>query len=242
MNEIILQKNYEVINAILKWRSITLDNLKSLVAESENGGAFRKRILRLETGGVLNSKLQRGFNKIVYPSQNLLERMGIDSINEDNVRHDSVVSMIGIELLNLRRVKSVKLPHEYRTKSTWRHFAIEPDAILEIAKNSETLNVAVEVELWRKDRKRVFEKLVEYAKAYEYDNVFYFFADRASFESYKKRLNEISNDTSHLHLKVELEKKIIFIFNPTILKKAMNLSDSEIFHDQKTKKLGDLLE
>lgn len=242
MNEIMLQKNYEVINAVLKWRSVTLDNLKRLVASSENGSAFRKRILRLESGGVLNSKLQRGFNKIIYPSHHLLERLGIDSINEDNIRHDSVVSMVGIELLNFDQIKNVKLPHDYRTKSSWKHFAIEPDAIIEIEKGGKTLTVALEVELWRKDRKRVFDKLIGYAKAYEYDNVFYFFADRASFESYKRRLDEMLNETSHLHLKDELEKKIIFIFNPTILKRATDLSNSEIFHDQKSKKLGDLLE
>lgn len=237
-----LQKNSEIIEALMKWRSLTTENLKFLVAPNERETAFRQRILRLEKGGALKSKLQKGFNKIVYPSNELLLRLGIDSFNEDNIRHDAIVSMVISNLLAFKNVTAGKLPHEYKTKSTWRHYAIEPDAIISIKKDNEELIIAVEVELWRKDRKRVFDKLTEYAKADEYDGVFYFFADRSSFESYKKRLNELLSDAQFDHLKEELSQKIIFAFNPTIVKKISDLSDSETFYQGTVKKLGDLLE
>jgi hypothetical protein len=198
--------------------------------------------MRLEEGGLLKSKLQKGFNKIVYPSLELLQRLGIENFNEDNIRHDAVVSMVISNLINLKKITSGKLPHEYKTKSSWRHHAIEPDAIITIDQNNDELIVAVEIELWRKDRKRVFEKLIEYAKTDEYYNVFYFFADRSSFESYKKRLNELLLDSRFDHLKEELTQKIIFILNQSILKNVSTLSNSEIFYNQVTKKLGDLLE
>lgn len=242
INEIMLQKNSEIIEAISKWRSMTTENLKFLVADLDSGPAFRQRILRLEKGGVLRSKLQKGFNKIVYPSGELLQKLGINNFNEDNVRHDAAVSMVISNLINFKKISSGKLPHEYKTKSSWRHHAIEPDAILTIDHKGNELIVAVEVELWRKDRKRVFEKLVEYAKADEYDNVFYFFADRASFESYKKRLYELLLDSQFDHLRDELSQKIIFILNQTILKNVSDLPKSEIFHNETTKKLEDLFE
>ena len=82
---------------------------------------------------------------------------------------------------------------------------------------------------------------MEYAKADEYDNVLYFFADRASFESYKKRLNELQVDTQFDHLKEELSQKIVFVLNQSILKNVVNLSKSEVFHNHVTKELGDLI-
>lgn len=241
INEVQLQKNVEIIDAVVKWRSLTLDSAKSLAGLNESGGAFRKRILRMENGGLLRSKVQRGCNKIIYPSRELLQRFGIESFSEENVRHDSVVSMTGIALGNLSMMKAIKLPHEFQTKASWKHHPIVPDAIMEIEKNSKKIRAALEVELWRKDRKRVFEKLLDYAKAYEYHNVFYFFGDRPSFESYKKRLFEMLNDPGFAHLKEELEKKFILAFNPTLTKRITELNGSEVYHDLKTKRLGDLI-
>ncbi|MGZ3789424.1 MAG: hypothetical protein ACXVLQ_12925 [Bacteriovorax sp.] len=242
INEIMLQKNYEIVEAISKWRSMTTGNLKALVGEYESSSGFGQRIMRLEEGGILKSKLQKGFNKIVYPSRELLQRLGIENFNEDNIRHDAVVSMVVLNLINFKMITSGKLPHEYKTKSSWKHHAIEPDAIVTIDKNNNELIVAVEVELWRKDRKRVFDKFIEYAKADEYDNILYFFADRSSFESYKKRLNELLLDSRFDHLRDELSQKIIFILNQSILKNVSDLSSSEVFHNEITKKLGDLFE
>ena len=241
INEIMLQKNFEIIEAIARWRSMTTENLKSLVAESDKGSAFRQRILRLEEGGILRSKLQKGINKIVYPSRELLHRLGIESFNEDNIKHDAVVAMIISNLLRFEMITSGKLPHEYKTKSTWKHHAIEPDAIISSGEGVNELTIAVEVELFRKDRKRVFDKFLEYAKAAEYDNVLYFFADRASFESYKKRLSELQVNSQFDHLKDELSQKIVFVFNQSILKNVVSLSKSEVFHNQSTKELGDLI-
>lgn len=242
INEIMLQKNYEIIEVISKWRSMTTENLKALVGDFESTSGFGQRIMRLEEGGILKSKLQRGVNKIVYPSNELLHRLGIENFNADNIRHDAAVSMVISNLINLKMITSAKLPHEYKTKSSWKHHAIEPDGIVTVDKNNDEIIVAIEIELWRKDRKRVFDKFVEYAKADEYDNVLYFFADRSSFESYKKRLCELLLDTDFDHLRDELSHKIIFIFNKSLLRNATDLLNSEVFHSDETKKLGDLFE
>lgn len=242
INEVMLQKNSEIVEVISKWRSMTTENLKALAGNLESASGFGQRIQRLEKGGILKSKLQKGFNKIVYPSRELLGRLGIENFNGDNIRHDAAVSMVILNLINFKMITSGKLPHEYKTKSSWKHHAIEPDAIITIDKNNNELIVAVEVELWRKDRKRIFDKFIEYAKADEYDNVLYFFADRSSFESYKKRLNELLLDAEFNHLKNDLSQKIIFILNQSLLKNVSDLSNSEVFHKERTKKLGDLFE
>jgi hypothetical protein len=242
INEIMLQKNFEIIDAVSKWRSMTTENLKKIIGNLESESGFGQRLRRLEAGGLLKSKLQKGFNKIVFPSDELLKRLGINNFNGENVRHDAAVSMVILNLLSFKMITSAKLPHEYKTKSSWNHHAIEPDAIITVNKNKRELAVAVEVELWRKDRARVFDKFIDYAKADEYDNVLYFFADRSSFESYQKRLNELLLDSDFDHLRDELSQKIIFILHQSILKNTSDLSNAEVFHNNKTKKLGDLFE
>lgn len=241
VNELMLQKNSDIIDALVQWRSLTIDNLKRLINSNEGEAAFRQKIIRMEKAGLLKSRIQRRVNKIVYPSEALLMRLGIESFNEDNVRHDAIVSMVLSNLLSFTKVASAKLPHEYKTKKTWKHYAIEPDAIIEITDQGNIYIVAVEVELWRKERKRVFDKLMDYAKAYEYSNVIYFFGDRASFNSYIKRLEELLSDQKVKHLHEDLSQKIILVFNDSITKRVTELKNSDVYHMGKIKKLGDVL-
>lgn len=236
------QKNEVVIEALMKWRSLTLDVLKIIAGEGESDGAFRKRIYRMEMGGLLKSKLQQRSSKLVYLSEAVLKRVGLTSMNEESIKHDATVAKVGVALQSaFPRIKELKLPHELQTKASWKHHPIIPDSILEFKKDNRIIRIALEVELWRKDRKRVFDKFIDYTKATEYHNVFYFFGDRSSYESYKKRLEELLSNPKFSHWKEELEKKFLFIVSPTILTKIEKIEEFEVFHDSKLKRLGDLL-
>lgn len=242
MNELMLQRHSDIVNTLVKWRSLTLRNLHTLIGTNELYDTLRKRVQRLEANGVLKSRFDRRLHKIIYPSVELGHKLGLGNVNEDNIGHDAVVSLIASSLLEFKDIKSIKLPHEYKTKSTWKHHAIEPDAIIIIEKNGHIINVALELELWRKDRKRVFEKFVDYANAYEYDNIFYFFADEPSFNSYKMRLKELIEDSKIAHLKDDFLKKFILIYEPFFSKDLINLRESEIYQNTEKKKLKDLIE
>lgn len=241
MNELMLQKNDDVIEALLKWRSISITGLREILQRVESDAALRQRVIRMEAGRVLRSMKVGCLNKIIYPSSELIFKYGLNSFNEDNVRHDAIVSHVGISLMKFSKIKSLKLPHELQTKSSWRHQVIEPDAVLEIEFQDSLITVALEVELWRKDRKRVYDKILDYAKASEYDNVFYFFTDRGAFDSYKKRQMELLSEAEHSYLKEEISEKLIFVLNPLVAQRVISLGDSEIFHDLQKKKLRDLL-
>jgi hypothetical protein len=244
LNQLMLDKNYDLLTALMKWRSITMRNLKQLVAVPDSDEAFRQKVYRLEKGKVIKSKNHKDFTKIIFPSPGLIEVSGNEKnlcINEDNIRHDSVVTVIGTSLLEFDLVKNITLPHEYKTKSSWKHHAIEPDAIIAFEQDGYEYSIALEVELWRKDRKRVYGKLVDYAKASEYDYVFYFFTDRFSLDSYKKRLEELVAQNDFVHLREEFLKKFVLIFNPLTLKSITDLRDSEVIHRNEKKKLIDFL-
>jgi hypothetical protein len=244
LNQIMLEKNYDLITTIMKWRSITMKNLKQLIASKDSDSTFRQKIYRLEEGKIIKSRLHKDFTKIIYPSPNLIEAVGNEtklSINEDNIRHDSVVTVISTSLLDFELVKNVTLPHEYKSKSSWKHQAIEPDAIITFEQDGYEYSIALEVELWRKDRKRVYGKLVDYAKADEYDYVFYFFTDRFSLNSYKTRLDELLEQKDFSHLHEEFLKKTVLIFNPLTSKSIIDLRESEVIHRNENKKLIDFL-
>jgi hypothetical protein len=239
-----LRKNNELLELLMKWRCLSLNTLKELLNNNEKGNTFRQRIYRLEKEGIIKSRIFGSISKIVFPSNDLIQYLGNDNkslINEENIRHDAIVALVTSSFLKLGIANEASLPHEYQTKSTRRHHAIEPDAILKITHGAETYNVALEVELWRKDRKRIYEKLAEYAKAFEYDYVFYFFGDEFSFNSYVKRLGEITNDSSYSHLKEELNEKIILFLESDLSKSMVNLFESKIFHNKELKKLSELL-
>jgi len=228
----------------MKWRCISLNTLKELLNNNEKSNTFRQRIYRLEKEGIIKSRIFGSISKIIFPSNELIQYLGNDrksQINEENIRHDAIVSLVTSSFLKLEIAKEATLPHEYQTKSTRLHHAIEPDAILKVVHGTEIYNVALEVELWRKDRKRIFEKLSEYAKAFEYDYVFYFFGDEFSFSSYIKRLEEMTNDSNYSHLKEDLNEKIILFLEPDLSKSTINLFDSKIFHNNEFKKLSELL-
>ncbi len=241
MNELMLERNSEFFETLSKWRCITTVDLKKILAENESYSAFRQRVVRLEKAGLINSILYKGFNKIIFPSSELVNKLGFNYFSTDNVRHDAVVSSISNELLNYKVTKEVILPHEYKTKSTWRHKTIEPDAIITIEKNENTNYLAVEVELWRKDKKRIFEKFTDYAKASEYSYVFYFFQSQSAFNSYRKRLDEYMTDPDLKHLHYELNQKIVLVFNSTISKRLNCLDDSTIYYKGQFKKFRELI-
>lgn len=239
-----LRKNNEILELLMKWRCLSLNTLKELLENKEKINTFRQKIYRLEKEGIIKSQIFSRASKVIYPSDELIRYLGNAKsglINEDNIRHDAVVSLVTNSFLKLEIATEASLPHEYQTKSTWKHHAIEPDAILKIPNASEVYNVALEVELWRKDRKRIYEKIIEYAKAYEYDYIFYFFGDEFSFNSYTKRLHELMTDESYSHLKNDLIEKFILIYDSDLTKSSINLLESKIYHNNESKKLSDLL-
>ncbi len=240
----ILDRNNELLETILKWRIISVENLMDIINYKDKVKKFNQKIYRLEKHGLLRSTLYTNSKKIIYPSEELLRHIGLENkgrINKDNMKHDAAVTAVISSLIEYGLIQSSELPHEYKTKSTYKHKVIEPDAILKIKQGGETFTIALEVELNRKDRSRIYEKMIEYAKAFEYDYIFYFFMDQFSFNSYCKRVQEIENDQSYDYIKKDLAEKLVLIHNQTHAIRITNLGDSRIFHNGRFKTLKELI-
>lgn len=241
---VVMEKNQEILSSILKWRCLSVENVIELVGSKNNVNNIRQRIYRLEKYGLLNSKLYANCKKIVFPSNYFLEFLGYkkeSEINIENVKHDSYVSTICLSLINSGIVGDVTLPHEYKTKSTWKFQAIEPDAIMTIKQGENHFQVGLEVELWRKSRSRVYEKMRDYAKAQEYDYVFYFFPEEVAFSSYVERIYELVADESYAFLNEQILNKVVLVLMPNSKNQISDFREAKVFNNGEFKTLKKLI-
>lgn len=239
---VILEKNQEILQSIIRWRCISIENVFDLLDPKNKFENIRYKIYRLEKYGLLKSKLFMHSKKIVYPSKEFLDFLGLGSeIIVENVRHDSYVASICTSLLRYNFAKVIQLPHEYKTKSSWKFHALEPDAIMELVQDGEKFQIAIEVELWRKTKKRVYEKMIEYAKAVQFDYAFYFFADEVSFNAYSLRIKELLSDDKNSFVHELISSKIVLVLLNSNDNRVIDLGSSKVFHNSETKIFKNLL-
>ena len=241
---VVMEKNQEILSSILRWRCLSVENIIEIIGSKHNIKNIRHRVYRLEKYGLLKSKLYSNCKKIVFPSSQLLEFLGYRKESEiilENVKHDSYVSSICLSLLNSGFASSVTLPHEYKTKQTWKHQAIEPDAIITLEQTGEKFQIGLEVELWRKSRSRVYEKMRDYAKASEYDYVFYFFPEEVAFSSYVERIYELVADVNYSFLNEQILNKVVLILMPNSENRITDFSEAKVFNNGELKTLKNLI-
>lgn len=233
---VVLEKNQEILKSILRWRCLSIENVFDLLDTKNKFNSIRQKIYRLEKYGLLKSKLFMNSKKVVYPSKDFLDFLGLGSeIIVENVRHDSYVSSICSSLLHYNFAKVIQLPHEYKTKSSWKHHALEPDAIMELEQDGEKFQIAIEVELWRKSKSRVYEKMIDYAKAVQFDYAFYFFADEVSFNSYTERIKELLTDDKHSFIHEVISSKIVLVLLNNKDNRVVDVGSSKVFHNGENK-------
>lgn len=243
-NVISLDKNKIIIEQVLRWRCLTLDTIEDLVLLKQEMRDVRQRVYRLEKYGFFKSKRFMNSKKVIYPNPEFLNYLGTKKqqvVNEDNLKHDSYVSSVCSSLLQFGHVQKVYLPHEYNSKNTWNHKTLNPDAIMEIEQDGNKFQIALEVELHRKEKSRIYEKMTDYAKAEEFDYVFYFFADEFAFNSYTNRIEEISHDENYSFIHQEIKSKVVLLLLDTPKTKIKNLGGIKVLADGKFKTLDKLL-
>lgn len=249
MNEVTLYHRHNVLlNTVLRWKVIPLPCLMDVIKSSITAHTFRQNIRALEKGNLLRSSVYgAGREKILHPTSELISKEAphlAAEIIEENLQHDALVTKLSLALLKYPFFINVELPHEYRKKrkkygSIYRD--VEPDAILWGEENGENVFVALEVELWRKDRERVFEKLLKYARSDVFHFVFYFFLFETSFDSYKKRLQELIHDAKTEEERQLLNEKIVLVHEGKLLEKITTLANANVYVNETEKTFKELL-
>ena len=242
-NQILSHRHNDLVETTLRWKVITLQCLKEAVKNQKSKRAFERLVDRLEKNMILKSCLNSwGMEKILHPSLQIVSDLAptlSKEIVEENICHDALVTKLSLALLNYPLFTNIELPHEYRKQRFLRgslYGTLDPDAILWGKEEAGSFRIAIELELWRKNRDRVYEKMARYANSDFYHFVFYFFAFESAFESYKKRLQEAILEAKTKEEKKALNEKVVLVLEEKLLGKITFLDHGRVYvnEDEKT--------
>ncbi len=96
--------------------------------------------------------------------------------------------------------------------------------------------LALEIELTRKSKKRVENKIDDYLNNNVFDYVFYLFNERSNFEAYKRMLTNYLSEKDKSK-KNQAENRFILGFGSKLISSNGELQNLEIFYQGKNTKL-----
>lgn len=191
-------KRESLLYPLIEWKILGGQELGELSNYHGTQRGLRKMIERSEKDGLLKSFIHKLSNrKFVYLSRLAHREMTNDNwnINEEIKMHDAIVSSILYKLSLESFIKLTKINHQdiKFNESMFSH-GIDPDGMIRANKNDSTFNIAIEVELTRKNSTEIFRKFKNYNENTAFTWVIYFFSSRhvlnAYFKYYKIFLEE----------------------------------------------------
>lgn len=190
MNEVALYNRYNLlIDAVLKWKVIPLPCLMDVIKSTITPHSFRQNIRALE-GNLLKSSLYGvGREKILHPSSELISRQAphlSSEILNENLQHDALVtklSLAAFEISSFQKCPNFHMNIKTRANTTGVFIRIlcRMPFFWGGKKMDENIFVALEVELWRKERIRIFESFKIRQVRFFFHFVFLFLRFRVVF-------------------------------------------------------------
>jgi hypothetical protein len=225
---------------VLKWRALPTSMLKDVSGYQGHSQSFNRVIKKLEMANLVNCIRFNGATKLIYPSKDLIKMTSSSNfILADNITHDGLSSIVINELLSWEKFNEAKLPHEMTGESNEGLHRV-PDAILTGRNNGKQVTLALEVELSRKSKLRVRNKLHDYSNNRVFNYVFYVFNDKGTFESYKNILSDFISSQVDPIKKEEILSRFILGLRDNIIHHKFKLDDSKIFYRGEITKLDSI--
>ncbi|MBI2522051.1 MAG: hypothetical protein HYV97_16660 [Bdellovibrio sp.] len=113
------------------------------------------------------------------------------AVSKDTLIHDIKVSEIAKAFLSRGWASEVELEHQLHDKRNFKvTYKIIPDALLRGERKGGKFNMALEVELTRKNNQRIIEKARQYLYSSYYHYVLYFFSKKNFMQQYLELFEE----------------------------------------------------
>ena len=229
MVNIILVDNYlKILNEIGRWKIISLKDLYKNLKVKESYVMFTKRVKSLEEEGFLKSLTGTNRCKYVHLTFNGMKysKTDVPLIEKSTMNHDLITTTVINKLLDHETFLAGNIPvYEDGVR-------LEPDGILHGVKNGHDFTMALEVELTQKSKRRVIEKLVEYAESRDFDYCLYVMNKESVFKSYQKIINSMESD---------IKRKIVFLLDKELSSRDFNFLDAECYFDEENRKFGEVI-
>lgn len=224
----ISQKREDVFSPLLEWGILGVEEIGELSGYQGNNRNLKKLILRAENDGILNSFIHKmSSRKFIYLTRKAHQHLSVTpwNVKEDIKMHDSILNAVlyrfsKMDFVSLHKINNQDLEFNQGIFAD----GVDPDGMIRAKLNDRVLNVAIEIELTRKNSTVITEKFKKYHRNTSFDVAIYFFnslrvmaAYSKYYEEIKKFLN-ISND----------EQKLIFCCSKRLAEKDFNPLEAEI--------------
>ncbi|HXH74378.1 MAG TPA: hypothetical protein VNJ08_05410 [Bacteriovoracaceae bacterium] len=220
-----------ILREVIRWRAVPLFLLQDLSGYSGTKTSFCRVIRNLEAKGLLKAGHFSGMAKVVYPTAELAaitKSKGI-LIQEESLSHEAMVTLVCCELLTWEVFKGSKLPHEVSGRGLDEGVRRLPDAVLEGTNMGRPFKLALEMEISRKSKIRVKNKIEDYLNNNVFEYVLYLFNDRGTYEGYKRILLEVMTGKD-VKKSQQAEIRFMFGFKPKFISHNCRLQDIELFY------------
>lgn len=219
-----------ILSLVSKWRAIPLSTLHKISGYSGTKTSFYRVIRKLEDRNLIKATNFNGKAKIITPTLELSKLTSKKHIGfqEESITHEAIVSMLCSELMSWELFSSVTLPHEVVSQHYDSGIRRLPDAVIEGSHRGNSFKLALEVEITRKSKIRIQNKIEDYLANCAFDFIFYVFNDRSVFESYQRFIKEVLLDQSNDRDFKSHQSRFIFGFSPLFIGRNCKLDDLDI--------------
>ena len=170
-NQAPLRGDYQdILDALGEWKALGIGELKKLCHGEITSPNLRKKIRRLEKLGLVKGVFLDGKNKSLF-----LTSLGIklsrfkpsEKVWENELSHELITAQVLREFFKLPECLDGKIRHHMEGGE------LCPDAEIILSLGGKKIRVALEIELTRKDKRRVVRKFNRYKREGIFDRVLF---------------------------------------------------------------------
>ena len=179
-----------ILNKVGEWKVIECHDLYKYFQHLISYQTLMKKILKLESDGLIKGTYLGNKNKHVYLTDLGIKFTVFDKTYEpspEELAHDLQVGRIVQELLSYSKIREATMYHQIQDNY------INPDATVLMENDDETYNVAIELELTQKSQSRVKAKFNRYGVSADYDYCIFLSHKRTLINTYQRYLGEFKN-------------------------------------------------
>ncbi len=233
INHIATSAQIHFLKPLEKWRIMSLEDLMQDCLYPGTYESFAKKIYRLEKGKKLIESYIDPYTKKKYV---YLSKKGATYVCDEknhlapsshSIIHDTKVSMLTREFLKLEVFKRYYLEHEYKN-NLFKERARADAALVANLIGKET-RFALELELTRKSKIRIKNKVLEHLSNNSFDYILYYFQDKSLMKTYQKVIEEAYKDKA--------SQRVIYAYNPKLMLKDFKFQDTLIFTKGKVREI-----
>ena len=154
------------------------------------------------------------------------------SPSANTIIHDTKVSMLTREFIKLELFRRFHLEHE----DTVNYFkeGARADSVLIGRQKKKEIKIAFELELTRKSKVRVRNRILEHLSNKRFDYILYYFQDKSLLKAYKKIIEETYEDKA--------SRRVLYALNPKLMLKDFKFEDTVVYAEGKVQNVLDVFD